>query len=427
MKGYRIFIPLALLALILIGVVLLFALVPYSDIAITIILLFIPAMIGVSFLVRYLVTVRKRSIKEKVMERDVMGIANRYVEQMRSLYDFEDKYGISTKEFREDLGKVKESLFELGCEVNGRIRIDKAKLKKVVFADVEWVIKMFEGIKDRHGVVLYSRVIDKCSDYLEEVKELENTGYESIRGQIERIESKIRESEGVEQDSLELSLFMNEVASILDETLRTCLQDANSLEVEGRESANADTSRIRTDIKIVEHSIEHGNYENASKVLKSMIERLIEMLKDAFERYKEHALELTNVVVEISEKEEEEGKKEVEEIRKSIETCMLPSQMAKLREYGETLIIKSIAALEMVYKTIFEIEAEIAEANPTTEVYPVDYWAKDKMDEIEELKSMPKPDIRGFNHRYRLLASDAHSRLVYDSERLKDIRQISDE
>ncbi len=421
MKGYRIIIPLALLALILIGVVLLFALVPYSDIAITIILLFIPAMIGVSFLVRYLVTVRKRSIKEKVMERDVMGIANRYVEQMRSLYDFEDKYGVSTKEFREDLGKVKESLFELGCDVNGRIRIDKAKLKKVVFADVEWVIKMFEGIKDRHGVVLYSRVIDKCSDYLEEVKELENTGYESIRGQIERIESKIRESEGVEQDSLELSLFMNEVASILDETLRTCLQDANSLEVEGRESANADTSRIRTDIKIVEHSIEHGNYENASKVLKSMIERLIEMLKDAFERYKEHALELTNVVVEISEKEEE-GKKEVEEIRKSIEACMLPSQMAKLREYGDTLIIKSLTALETVYNRIFEIEGEIMKANPTTELYPVEPWAKDKMSEVDELKSMPQSNLREFVHRYRLLASDAHSRLVYDSERLKYIK-----
>lgn len=355
------------------------------------------------------------------MERDVMGIANRYVEQMRSLYDFEDKYGVSTKEFREDLGKVKESLFELGCDVNGRIRIDKAKLKKVVFADVEWVIKMFEGIKDRHGVVLYSRVIDKCSDYLEEVKELENTGYESIRGQIERIESKIRESEGVEQDSLELSLFMNEVASILDETLRTCLQDANSLEVEGRESANADTSRIRTDIKIVEHSIEHGNYENASKVLKSMIERLIEMLKDAFERYKEHALELTNVVVEISEKEEE-GKKEVEEIRKSIEACMLPSQMAKLREYGDTLIIKSLTALETVYNRIFEIEGEIMKANPTTELYPVEPWAKDKMSEVDELKSMPQSNLREFVHRYRLLASDAHSRLVYDSERLKYIK-----
>jgi len=420
MKGYRIIIPLAFLALIVIGVVLLFALVPYSDLVITIILFFIPATIGMSFLVRYLVTVKKGSTKEKVMERDIMQVANRYVEQMRSLYDFENKYAISTKEFREELGKVKEGLFELGCMVNGRIRIDRVKLRKVVFADVEWVIKMFEGIKDRHGVVLYSRMMDKCRDYLEEVKELENAGYENIRGQIERIETKIRESEGVEVDSLELSIFMNEVASILDETLRTCLRDANSLEVEGREIANADTSRIRTDIKIVEHSIEHGNYENASKVLKSMIERLIGVLKDPFERYKEHALELTDIVVEISDNEEE--KKEVEEIRGNIEGCMLPSQMGKLRGHGDMLIIKSITALETVYNKIFELEGEIMKENPTTEVYPVEYWASDKMVEIEELKSMSKSDIRGFIHRYRLLASDAHSRLIYDAERLKYIK-----
>jgi len=422
MKGYRIFVPLALLALIALGIFILFN--TGSDLAITIILIFIPAMIGVSFLLRYLVAVRKRSIKEKVMERDIEGIANRYVEQMRILYDFEDKYAISTKEFRNELGKVKEGLFELGCEVNGRIRIDRAKLRKVVFADVEWVIKMFEGIKDRHEVVLYSRMIDKCRDYLGSIKELENAGYENIRGQIEWIESRTRESEGVEVDSLELSMFMNGVASILEEALRICLRDAHGLEVEGRESAKADTARIRTDIKIVEHSIEHGNYENATKVLKSVIERLVGVLKDAFERYKEDALALTKVVVEISDKEEE--KKEVGEIRKSIEECMLPSQMRKLRGHGDALIRKSISALETVYNRIFEIEGEIAKENPTTKVYPVEYWTKDKMGEIEELKSMlasASSDIKGFIHRYRLLASDAHSRLMYDSERLKYIKQ----
>lgn len=423
MKGYRIFIPLAFLALIVIGVVLLFALVPYSDLAITIILIFIPAAIGVSFLVRYLVTARKRSIKEKVMERDILGIANRYAEQMRILYDFEDKYAISTKEFREELRKVKEGLFELGCEVNGRVKIDRVKVRKVVFADVEWVIKMFEGIKDRHEVVLYSRMVDKCRDYLGGIKELENAGYENIRSKIEGIESKIRESEGVEVDSLELSIFMNSVASILEEALRICLRDAWGLEVEGRESARADTARIRTDIKIAEHSIEHGNYENASKVLKSVIERLVGVLKDAFERYKAHTIELINVVVEISDKEEE--KKEIEEIRKSIETCVLPSQMRKLRGHGDALIIKSISALEAVYSKIFEIEEEIQKENPTTEVYPVEYWAKDKLGEIEELRSMPVSNIKGFIHRYRLLASDAHSRLKYDSERLKDIKNLS--
>ena len=421
MKGYRIFIPLALLALIALGIFILFN--TGSDLAITIILIFIPAAIGVSFLVRYLVTVRKRSIREKVMERDIEGIANRYVEQMRILYDFEDKYAISTKEFRNELEKVKEGLFELGCEVNGRIRIDRAKLRKVVFADVEWVIKMFEGIKDRHEVVLYSRMIDKCRAYLGSIKELENAGYENIRGQIERMESKIRESEGVEVDSLELSMFMNGVASILEEALRICLRDAHSLEVEGRESARADTARIRTDIKIVEHSVEHGNYENASKVLKSVIERLVGVLKDAFEMYKAHALELTTVVVEISDKEEE--KKEIEEMRKGIEECMLPSQMRKLRGHDDALIKKSISALKAVYNEIFKIEEEILKESPTTEVYPVEYWTRDKMGEIEELRSMltsAASDIKGFIHRYRLLASDAHSRLMYDSERLKYIK-----
>jgi len=94
----------------------------------------------------------------------------------------------------------------------------------------------------------------------------------------------------------------------------------------------------------------------------------------------------------------------------------------KLRGHGDALIRKSISALEAVYNNIFEIEEEILKDNPTTEVYPVEYWAKDKLGEIEELKSMPASDIKGFIHRYRLLASDAHSRLMYDSERLKYIK-----
>ena len=105
---------------------------------------------------------------------------------------------------------------------------------------------------------------------------------------------------------------------------------------------------------------------------------------------------------------------------------MLPSQMRKLRGHGDALIRKSISALETVYNRIFAIESEIAKENPTTEVYPVEYWTKDKMGEIEELKSMlasASSDIKGFIHRYRLLASDAHSRLMYDSERLKYIKQ----
>jgi hypothetical protein len=418
MKGYKIIVPLAFVALIALGIFILFN--TGSDLAITIILLFIPAMIGVSFLVRYLVTVRKRSIKERVMERDIMRIANRYVEQRRILYDFEDKYAIGTKEFREELEKVKEALFELGCEVNGRIKMNSAKLRKVVFADVEWLNKLFEGIKDRHEIVLYSRMIDKCKDYLGSIKELEAAGYGNIKGQIERIESKIHGGESINVDSVELSMFMNEVASILDEALRICLRDAHGLEMEGREIANADTSRIRTDIKIVEHSIEHVNYENASKALKSVIERLLELLKDAFERYKEDTLGLTTVVVEIS--TDEEDKKEIEEIRTGIVECTVPSQLVKLRGYGEALISKAIATLEKVYTKIFEIEGEIVKENPSTEVYPVEYWARDKMGEVEELKSIPASDIKRFIQRYRLLASDAHSRLVYDAERLKNIK-----
>ncbi|RZN41623.1 MAG: hypothetical protein EFT35_02115, partial [Methanophagales archaeon ANME-1-THS] len=331
MKGYRIFVPLAFLGLIALGIFILFN--TGSDFAITVILLFIPVMIGVSFLVRYLVTVRKRSIKERVMERDIMRLATRYIEQMRILYDFENKYAISTREIRNELEKVKEALLELGCEVNGRLKLNKAKLRKVVFADVEWVTKLFEGIKERHEVVLYARMMDKCRDYRARIKELETAGYETIRAQIERLESKLREAEGITVDSLELSVFLNEVASIMDETLRICLRDAHGLEVAGRELADADTSRIRTDIKLIEHSLEHGDYENAANALKSVIERLTELLKGAFERYKEDMLGLTMVVLELSMADEAQTR--VEEIRNGIVECTVPSQIVKLRGYGE--------------------------------------------------------------------------------------------
>lgn len=51
----------------------------------------------------------------------------------------------------------------------------------------------------------------------------------------------------------------------------------------------------------------------------------------------------------------------------------------------------------------------------------MEYWTKDKQGEIEELKSMSMSasDIKGFIHRYRLLASDSHLRLMHDSGRLK--------
>ena len=420
MRRYNVLIPVVLLGLIALGIFILFS--TGSDLAITIIIIFIPAMIGAAFLVRYLVTVRKGSVREKVMTRDIEGIANQYVEQIRILHDFEDKYDISTKDFRNELDKVKKGFIELGCEVNGWVRIDSAKQRNVVFADVEWVTKMFDGIRERHEVVLYSRVIDRCRDYLEELRTLEDAGYEDIRGSIERIESKIMEEENLRKDSLELSMFMNEVVSIIEEALRACLHDAHGLEAEGRENANADTARVRTDLKMVEHSIESGNYESASKVLNSVIVRLSKMLEGVFERYKEDTLALTDVVVEVLGEEEEGDKKEMEELRGSVEGCMLPSQMRKLRGYGDALIILSIAALEAVYNNIFNTEEEILKADPTTELYPVEYWTRDKMSEVKELKSMTTSDLKDFVRRYRLLASDAHSRLAYDSERLKYIK-----
>jgi hypothetical protein len=418
MKGYRLIVPLIFSALLALGIFILFS--TGSDLAITIILLFIPVMIGISFLVRYLITIRKRSIKEKVMERDIMHVANCYAEQMRMLHDFENKYTISTEEFRKELKKVKEGLFELGCTVNGRIKIDKGKLRGVVFADVEWVNKLFEGIKERHEVVIYSRMMDTCADYLKHMKELEAAGYESIQDHILQIEAKIRKGERLEVAALELSMFMNEVAALVEETLRSCLRDARSLEIEGSELANADTARIRTDIKIGEQSIEHGNYENAANVLKRVIERLIKLLEAVFDQYKEGTLELATAVSEILDKDGD--KNEVEEIRKGVAACMLPSQIAKLHEHADALVKKSLSSLEEVYNRIFEIEEKIAKENPSTEVYPVEYWSRDKMSELEQLKSIPASDIKGFTQRYGLVASDAHSRLVYDSDRLEKIR-----
>jgi len=420
MGRYNILVPVVLLGLIALGIFILFS--TGSDVAITIILIFIPAMIGVAFLARYLVTVRKGSVREKVMTRDVEGIANRYVEQMRILHDFEHKYDISTKEFRDELAKIKQGLSELGCEVNGWVRMDRARQRNVAFADVEWLTKMFEDIRERHEIVLYSRVVDRCRAYQAVLKTLEDAGYEYIHGEIEQIETKITEEENMRKDSLELSMFMNELVSIIEEALRACLHDAHGLESEVREKANADTARVRTDLKMVEHSIESGNYESASKLLNSVIVRLSKMLEGVFVQYKQDTLALTEVVVEVLDKAEEGAKEEIEELRVKIEGCMLPAQMRKLRGYGDTLLKLAISALESVYKGIFDTEEEILKENPTTDLYPVEYWTRAKMSETEELKSMPTSDLKDFVRRYRLLASDAHSRFLYDSERLKYIK-----
>jgi hypothetical protein len=417
----KIFIPLAFLALIALGVVILFN--TGSDLAITFILLFIPAVIALSFLVQYLVTARGKNIKEKVMERDITSIAERYTELIRTLYDFEDKYGPSTKEFRDDLGKVKDGLSRLGCEVNGKIRIDKTKIKKVAFADLDWLKKTFDGIRKRHEIILYSHALDKCRAYLESANELESAGYKNIQDQIRKMETKIKGDDRVEMDALELAIFMNEFTSILDEALRICLRDATSLEGEGKEIA--DTARIRTNIKLVEHSIELGNYENATTVLISMIERLTGVLEEEFERYKKDTLELLTVVAGILDTAEEAGGKDIEWLKVNIGACVEPSEMRKLRKHNDTLIKTSLTAIESVYNKIFELEGEIANENPATDVYPVEYWTREKMSEIDELKSMSKLDVSAYTRRYRLFASDAHSRLEYDAERLQHMKASS--
>ena len=78
MRRHNILFPVVLLGLIALGIFILSS--TGSDLAITIILVFIPTMIGAAFLVRYLVTVRKGSVREKVMTRDIEGVANQYVE-----------------------------------------------------------------------------------------------------------------------------------------------------------------------------------------------------------------------------------------------------------------------------------------------------------------------------------------------------------
>jgi hypothetical protein len=418
----KIFSLLALLALIGLGVLVLF--IFGEDSAITIILFgFIPAVLAVSFLVQYIVTKRGRNIKDRVMERDITTIAEHYTELMRTLYDFEDKYGPSTKEFRVALGKVKAGLSELGCNVNGKIRIEKKKIKKVAFADLDWIRKRFEDIRKRHEIILYSHALDKCKDYLKSVNELESEGYKNIHDQIRKMETKISGDERVEMDAFELTIFMSEFTSIMDETLRICLRDATSLESEGKEIA--DTARVRTNIKLVEHSIELGNYENATKVLISMIERLTGVLEEEFGRYKKDTLELLKEVAGISGTAEEEGGKGIEWLKVNIEACVEPSEMRKLRKHTDALIKTSLTTLEALYNKIFELESEIADANPATDVYPVEYWAREKMSEIDDLKSMSKSDVPAYTRRYRLFASDAHSRLAYDAERLRYIKKAS--
>jgi Iap family predicted aminopeptidase len=112
------------------------------------------------------------------------------------------------------------------------------------------------------------------------------------------------------------------------------------------------------------------------------------VLEEEFDWYKEDTLELLNVVVGILDTAEEEEGKEIEWRKKNIGSCVEPSEIRKLRKYSDTLIKTFITALEAVYNKIFEFVSEIANENPATDVYPVEYWTREKMSEIEDLKSM---------------------------------------
>ncbi len=420
MRGYKynILLSLVFLLLVLGSIFVLFN--TGSDLAITIILIFIPVMIGISFLIRYLVTVRKRSIREQVMERDIRGIANRYKEHMRILQDLEDKYRISTEEFRADLQKVKEGLYELGCEVTGRLRIDRARLRKVVFSDVEWLNKLFDEITERQGLILYSRARARCEEYLKSLEELKLAGYEAINVQIEQMVGKLEDTSVMDAGVLELAMYLNEVSSLIEEALSVCVRTATDLEVVARERAGADTARVRTDIKLVERNIEHGNYENAMEILKGVIKRLSKALTAEFERYRANAIALVSIVLTESGREDEEAIA----LGARIEGCKKPSQMLELLKHGAALKSLSVVRLEDIYKRIFELESELRAANPGTDLYPVEYWQDYKMNEIDELKALLRDDERmdEFVRRYRQLASDAYSRLKYDSERLEYIK-----
>ncbi|RLG33437.1 hypothetical protein DRN80_04675 [Methanosarcinales archaeon] len=151
-----------------------------------------------------------------------------------------------------------------------------------------------------------------------------------------------------------------------------------------------------------------------------MVVQLSAMLSDEFERYKADVLVLAGVAAEISDDAE------VKELKDRIEGCMLPSQMPKLLGYGKSLMELTVALLEKLYKQIFELETEIQAENPGTDAYPVEYWSRDKLSEVEELRAIAKEESTDvFVRKYRLLASDALSRLSYASERLKYIRSDS--
>ncbi|MHC1565603.1 MAG: hypothetical protein ACXQS6_04710, partial [Candidatus Syntropharchaeales archaeon] len=212
--------------LILIGILLLFG--TGSDLAITLILLLIPVMVIVSFFIIYLTEVRGKSIKTRVLERDLKRIAHNLIELLRELSNFENQYHIVTGGFRDELSAVKADLSSIGCLVNGEVHFDKAKLKKARSSDIEEIKLKIESIKDRYEPTIYGKVIEQGERYLDRLRELEAAGYRGIGDQMRRIEAMILKD--IEIDILNLAHFLGDMTSIFDDAIESSLREVKAVE-----------------------------------------------------------------------------------------------------------------------------------------------------------------------------------------------------
>ncbi|MCW7075736.1 MAG: hypothetical protein OCU18_00355 [Candidatus Syntrophoarchaeum sp.] len=390
--------------LILIGILLLFG--TGSDLAITLILLLIPVMVIVSFFIIYLTEVRGKSIKTRVLERDLKRIAHNLIELLRELSNFENQYHIVTGGFRDELSAVKADLSSIGCLVNGEVHFDKAKLKKARSSDIEEIKLKIESIKDRYEPTIYGKVIEQGERYLDRLRELEAAGYRGIGDQMRRIEAMILED--IEIDILNLAHFLGDLTSIFDDAIESSLCEVKA--VESGSKTIRDRSRIRTDIKIAEQNMERGNYDAAAGILRNVMERIIDETADGFNQYKEMLLEMVGVVKKVA-----DGEK-VRAIEAKIEHTDSPSQQNILKECEAELRVTAIETLEAIYENIFDLEAKIRDKEPSSEEYPVDYWGADRMQDVLDLQTIEQ--LGEFMLRYEALIEDANSRLEYDRDRL---------
>ncbi|VUT28286.1 MAG: hypothetical protein SYNGOMJ08_00855 [Candidatus Syntrophoarchaeum sp. GoM_oil] len=184
-------------------------------------------------------------------------------------------------------------------------------------------------------------------------------------------------------------------------------------EVESGSKNVKSRSRIRTDIKLAEQNREGENLENASNLLKSVMTRLIKETIADFNRHKEESEELVRSVKNMVDESV------IDEIEEKLEALDSPSQHPVLEELSEELKNLAIDTLKNLYDKVFDIELRIKEKEPSSEDYPVDYWAENRMEEVEDLRSVEGLDL--FTQKYELLMEDADSRWKYDIDRLNSI------